>query len=144
MFFVTYLRRELGRRVRQGIFVALGLALGVGLVITVAAASAGVNKAQSGVLSALYGVGTDVTVTGGTPGTPAGQAQRDDDGLAHAAAQLPPQVRDKEHRRLLNGQAGHRVVRLPGTLPAVVPNARSQPRHHCDPAVTGDLASCEL
>jgi putative ABC transport system permease protein len=64
MFFVTYLRRELGRRVRQGVFVALGLALGVGLVVTVAAASAGVAKAQAGVLSGLYGVGTDITVNG--------------------------------------------------------------------------------
>jgi putative ABC transport system permease protein len=64
MFFVTYLRRELGRRVRQGVFVALGLALGVGLVVTVAAASAGVTKAESGVLSGLYGAGTDITVNG--------------------------------------------------------------------------------
>jgi putative ABC transport system permease protein len=70
MFFVTYLRRELRRRMRQAIFIALGLALGVGLVITVAAASAGVKKAESGVLSALYGVGTDVTVTGAAPGPP--------------------------------------------------------------------------
>jgi putative ABC transport system permease protein len=70
MFFMTYLRRELRRRMRQAICIALGLALGVGLVVTVAAASAGVKKAQSGVLSALYGVGTDVTVTGPAPGPP--------------------------------------------------------------------------
>jgi putative ABC transport system permease protein len=70
VFFVTYLRRELRRRMRQAIFIALGLALGVGLVVTVAAASAGVKKAQSGVLSALYGVGTDATVTGAVPGPP--------------------------------------------------------------------------
>jgi len=70
MFFVTYLRRELRRRMRQAIFITLGLALGVGLVVTVAAASAGVKKAESGVLSALYGVGTDVTVTGAAPGPP--------------------------------------------------------------------------
>jgi ABC-type lipoprotein release transport system permease subunit len=62
MFF-TYLRRELRRRMRQGVFIALGLALGVGLVITVTAASAGVKSAQGTVLHALYGVGTDVTVT---------------------------------------------------------------------------------
>jgi putative ABC transport system permease protein len=72
MFFITYLWRELRRRMRQAVFIALGLALGVGLVVTVAAASAGVKKAQSGVLSALYGVGTDVTVTGAayTPSAP--------------------------------------------------------------------------
>jgi len=62
MFF-TYLRRELRRRMRQAIFIALGLALGVGLVITVTAASVGVKNAQGTVLHALYGVGTDVTVT---------------------------------------------------------------------------------
>jgi putative ABC transport system permease protein len=55
---------------RQAIFIALGLALGVGLVVTVAAASAGVKKAQSGVLTTLYGVGTDITATGAAPGPP--------------------------------------------------------------------------
>ncbi len=64
MFFVTYLRRELRRRIRQSVFIALGLALGVGLVVTVTAASAGVTRAQAGVLSSLYGVGTNATVTG--------------------------------------------------------------------------------
>jgi putative ABC transport system permease protein len=67
MFFVTYLRRELSRRMRQAVFIALGLALGVGLVVSVAAASAGFAVAQSTVLSGLYGVGTDVTVTGAAP-----------------------------------------------------------------------------
>src|SRR5712691_518438 len=62
MFF-TYLRRELRRRMLQAVFIALGLALGVGLVITVTAASAGVKNDQGTVLHALYGVGTDITVT---------------------------------------------------------------------------------
>jgi ABC-type antimicrobial peptide transport system permease subunit len=62
MFF-TYLGRELRRRMRQAIFIALGLALGVGLVIAVTAAAAGVRNAQGTVLKALYGVGTDITVT---------------------------------------------------------------------------------
>jgi len=67
MFFFTYLRRELRRRMRQAVFIALGLALGIGLVVTVTAASAGVKKAQADVLKSLYGVGTDVTVTGPAP-----------------------------------------------------------------------------
>ncbi len=67
MFFVTYLRRELRRRMRQAIFIALGLAVGIGLVITVTATSSGVKKAQGQVLRSLYGVGTDVTVTGKAP-----------------------------------------------------------------------------
>jgi putative ABC transport system permease protein len=62
MFF-TYLRRELRRRMRQAIFITLGLAVGIGLVITVTAASSGVKNAQASVLHSLYGVGTDITVT---------------------------------------------------------------------------------
>jgi len=82
MFFLTYVRRELRRRMRQAVFIALGLALGIGLVITVSAASAGVKKAQADVLKSLYGVGTDITVTGKAPkppstgGPPPGGAQR--------------------------------------------------------------------
>jgi ABC-type antimicrobial peptide transport system permease subunit len=62
--FLTYLRRELRRRMRQAVFIALGLALGIGLVITVTAAASGVKNAQGSVLQDLYGVGTSATVTG--------------------------------------------------------------------------------
>ena len=48
---------------RQAIFIALGLALGTGLVITVTSAATGVNNAQAAVLYSLYGVGTDLTIT---------------------------------------------------------------------------------
>ena len=61
--FLTYLGRELRRRVRQASRIAIGLALGIGLVITVTALSAGVKNAQGQVLHSLYGVGTDITVT---------------------------------------------------------------------------------
>ena len=67
MFFFTYLTRELRRRLRQAIFIALGLAVGVGLVLTVTAAAAGVKNAQASVLKGLYGVATDITVTGQAP-----------------------------------------------------------------------------
>ena len=74
MFF-TYLLRELRRRMRQAIFIAAGLALGVGLVITVTAASNGVSATQGTVLKSLYGVGTDVTVTQApTSGSGGGQS----------------------------------------------------------------------
>ncbi len=62
MYF-TYLRRELRRRARQAVVVAAGLAIGIGLVMIVSSASAGVKKAQGQVLHSLYGVGTDITVT---------------------------------------------------------------------------------
>ncbi len=61
MFF-TYLWRELRRRMRQAVLISLGLALGVGLVVTVTAASHGVENSQDTVLHTLYGVGTDITV----------------------------------------------------------------------------------
>jgi putative ABC transport system permease protein len=73
--FITYLLRELRRRMRQAIFIALGLALGVGLVITVTAASKGVSNTQGTVLQSLYGVGTDVTVTQ-APAAGSGGGQR--------------------------------------------------------------------
>src|ERR1022692_677422 len=56
---------------RQAILIAFGLAVGIGLVITVTALSAGVRNAQGSVLHSLYGVGTDVTVTR-TPAARAG------------------------------------------------------------------------
>jgi ABC-type lipoprotein release transport system permease subunit len=69
------LLRELRRRMRQAIFIALGLALGVGLVIMVTAASKGVSASQGAVLKSLYGVGTDITVTKSpTAGSGGGQA----------------------------------------------------------------------
>jgi putative ABC transport system permease protein len=61
--FLTYLTRELRRRARQASIIALGLALGIGLVITVTALSSGVKNAQGAVLHSLYGQDTDITVT---------------------------------------------------------------------------------
>ncbi len=62
MFFI-YLWRELRRRHRQALLTALGLAVGVGLVVAVTAYAGGVNAAQGEVLQSLYGVGTDISVT---------------------------------------------------------------------------------
>lgn len=61
--FLTYIRRELRRRSKQAILVSLGLAIGIGLVVTVSAASSGVKTAQGQVLHSLDGVGTDMTVS---------------------------------------------------------------------------------
>ena len=61
--FLKYLFRELRHRHRQALLTALGLALGVCLVVTVAASAGGVRSAQNQVLHSLYGVGTDISVT---------------------------------------------------------------------------------
>lgn len=60
----TYLRRELSGRKKQTAIVAIGLAIAIALVMIVNALSAGVSAAQSQALESVYGVGTDLTVTG--------------------------------------------------------------------------------
>lgn len=60
----TYLRRELSGRKKQTTIVAIGLAVAVALVIMVNALSAGIRDAQAEALQSVYGVGTDLTVTG--------------------------------------------------------------------------------
>lgn len=60
----TYLRRELSGRKKQTAIVAIGLAIAIALVIIVNALSAGVRDAQAQALESVYGVGTDLTVTG--------------------------------------------------------------------------------
>lgn len=62
--YATYLRRELAGRKKQTIIVAAGLAIAIALVIIVNALTAGVRDAQSQALESVYGVGTDLTVTG--------------------------------------------------------------------------------
>ena len=63
MFYFSYILSELRRRRGRTILTALGLAVGVGLVVTVNALSAGLDKAQQEVLAPLTGVGTDLTVS---------------------------------------------------------------------------------
>jgi ABC-type antimicrobial peptide transport system permease subunit len=55
---------------RQTVAIALGLALGIGLVITVSAVSAGLRDARDTVLRALYGVGSELTVSQAPSGGP--------------------------------------------------------------------------
>ncbi|NEC86700.1 ABC transporter permease [Streptomyces sp. SID12501] len=61
--FGIYLKRELSRRKKAALVIAMGLALGIALVITVNSVSAGMQQAQEKVLQSLYGLGTDMTVT---------------------------------------------------------------------------------
>ena len=63
MFFVSYMWAELRRRRGRTVLTALGLAIGVGLVVVVSALSTGLDEAQDEVLQPLTGVGTDMSVT---------------------------------------------------------------------------------
>jgi ABC-type antimicrobial peptide transport system permease subunit len=63
MFYVTYMLAELRRRSGRTILTALGLAIGVGLVVTVSALSTGLDRAQAAILEPLTGVGTDMSVS---------------------------------------------------------------------------------
>ena len=63
MVYLTYMLSELRRRKGRTFLTALGLGLGIALVITVSALSAGLDRAQATVLKPLTGVGTDMTVT---------------------------------------------------------------------------------
>lgn len=71
----TYLRGELAGRKKQTAIVAIGLAIAIALVIIVNALTAGVRDAQAQALESVYGVGTDLTVTGAAaqPGEAGGQ-----------------------------------------------------------------------
>jgi ABC-type antimicrobial peptide transport system permease subunit len=63
MFYLQYLVAELRRRPGRTALTALGLGVGIGLVIIVGALSAGLDEAQDEVLEPLTGVGTDLSVS---------------------------------------------------------------------------------
>jgi ABC-type antimicrobial peptide transport system permease subunit len=63
VFYLTYILAELRRRSGRTIVTAFGLAIGVGLVVTVNALTKGLDDAQARVLKPLTGVGTDISVT---------------------------------------------------------------------------------
>ncbi|MCE4025632.1 ABC transporter permease [Microbacterium sp. Au-Mic1] len=82
----TYLRRELAGRKKQTVIVAVGLAIAIALVIVVNALAAGVRDAQTQALARVYGVGTDLTVTGAPAQRGSDTGQRFDFGAGGGAA----------------------------------------------------------
>lgn len=63
MVYINYMLSELRRRRGRTALTALGLAVGIALVIAVSSLSAGLDNAQAKVLKPLTGVGTDMSVT---------------------------------------------------------------------------------
>ena len=63
MFFLRYARSELARRRGRTIVTVSGLAVGVALVVVIAALTRGLDDAQKTALDPLSSIGTDLTVT---------------------------------------------------------------------------------
>jgi len=105
MFFITYMLSELRRRSGRTVLTALGLGLGVGLVVTVNALSTGLDRAQAAILEPLTGVGTDMSVSRPIDLTP----QQDG-----AFPQLSEQERDQLQKENGGGRFGLRNLGKPG------------------------------
>src|SRR5918992_5895234 len=94
VFYIRYLGAELRRRPGRTALTALGVAVGVGLVVVVGALSKGLDDAQEEVLEPLTGVGTDLSVS--RPIAVADEGGSSAAGPAGAFAQLSP----REQRQL--------------------------------------------
>ena len=95
MFFLAYMLSELRRRSGRTLLTALGLGLGVGLVVTVNALSTGLDRAQAQILEPLTGVGTDMSVS-----RPIDFSPTEGGGF--------PQLSDEERRQLQQENGGGR------------------------------------
>jgi ABC-type antimicrobial peptide transport system permease subunit len=95
MFYLHYLLAEVRRRPGRTALTALGLAVGVGLVVIVGALSRGLDDAQAEVLEPLTGVGTDLSVSRPI-------AVPDDDGASAAGPTGPfGQLSAREQQQLM-------------------------------------------
>jgi ABC-type antimicrobial peptide transport system permease subunit len=106
VFYVTYMLAELRRRSGRTVLTALGLAIGVGLVVTVNALSTGLDRAQAQVLEPLTGVGTDMSVSRPIDFTPS-----QDGGFPNLSEEERRQLREENG----GGRFGLRDLGEPGT-----------------------------
>jgi ABC-type antimicrobial peptide transport system permease subunit len=97
LFYIRYIGAELSRRKGRTILTALGLAVGVGLVVTVSALSKGLDDAQDKVLKPLTGVGTDMSVTRPLRVSGSGSSQAFGPGGGRGG---PPQLSQSEQEQL--------------------------------------------
>jgi ABC-type antimicrobial peptide transport system permease subunit len=104
VFYVRYLAAELGRRPGRTALTALGLAVGVGLVVIVGALSKGLDDAQAEVLEPLTGIGTDLSVS--RPIVPPDENGSAGRGLGDPFTRLPP----RERRQLLRENKDHEAA----------------------------------
>jgi ABC-type antimicrobial peptide transport system permease subunit len=101
VFYLRYLGAELRRRPGRTALTALGLAVGVGLVVIVGALSKGLDDAQEQVLEPLTGVGTDLSVSRpiAVPG--------DDDSAGAGAGGPFGQLSERDRRQLQRENRDH-------------------------------------
>jgi ABC-type antimicrobial peptide transport system permease subunit len=100
MFYLQYLLAEVRRRPGRTALTALGLAVGVGLVVIVGALSKGLDDAQEKVLEPLTGVGTDISVSRPI-------AVPDDGGSGGGAGDSFSQLSPREQRQLQRENREH-------------------------------------
>jgi ABC-type antimicrobial peptide transport system permease subunit len=100
MFYVRYLLAEIRRRRGRTALTAVGLAVGVGLVVIVGALSEGLDDAQAEVLEPLTGVGTDLSVSRPL-------IVRDDAAAGGGAADPFSQLSEEEQRQLERENENH-------------------------------------
>lgn len=104
VFYLTYIVDELRRRRGRTILTSLGIAVGIGLVVTVSSLSNGIDRAQQEVLKPLTGVGTDASVT--RPLLAEGDGER----FSTGGNQLGrPQLSSKERKLLIEENKSQRV-----------------------------------
>jgi ABC-type antimicrobial peptide transport system permease subunit len=100
VFYIRYLGAELRRRPGRTALTALGLAVGVGLVVIVGALSRGLDDAQEEVLEPLTGVGTDLSVSRPI-------IVPDEDGSADASGDPFTRLSPQERRQLERENRDH-------------------------------------
>jgi ABC-type antimicrobial peptide transport system permease subunit len=100
VFYIRYLGAELRRRPGRTALTALGLAVGVGLVVIVGALSKGLDDAQDEVLEPLTGVGTDLSVSRPI-------VVPDDDGSAGGSGDPFSRLSPRERRQLERENKDH-------------------------------------
>jgi ABC-type lipoprotein release transport system permease subunit len=100
VFYLRYLGAELRRRPGRTALTALGLAVGVGLVVIVGALSEGLDDAQDQVLEPLTGVGTDLSVSRPL-------AVPDDDSAGAGSGDPFSRLSEQERRQLLRENKDH-------------------------------------
>jgi putative ABC transport system permease protein len=101
MFYVQYMWAEVRHRRGRTTLTALGLAIGVGVVVIVGALSQGLDDAQDAVLEPLTGVGTDLSVS--RPLVVRG----DDDSVEGGSGDPFTQLSDEEQRLLEQENENH-------------------------------------